>query len=259
MGARRLSRDWRPLLLLAGMRHARTSRIAAQKKLMMTKELVRPEGRNHPLTGASFACRYAWWVALAFLGLTIAVSWTARASILRGVAELWVVTDPLNHADAIIVLGGRIGVRSFAAADLYKRGFAPRVLISNVERGSLESMQLLPDQTELTRQLLIKLGVPAEAIVQIGNEVSSTYEEARAVLEWAKSSGARSVLIPTDFFATRRTRWTFQHEVAPAGVRVMVHAIKLRAYGVDDWWRDERGLIDFQSEMIKSLYYWFNY
>jgi uncharacterized SAM-binding protein YcdF (DUF218 family) len=189
--------------------------------------------------------------ALAFVILAIGVAWTARASILRSGAELWVVSDPLDHADAIVVLAGRIGVRSFAAADLYKRGFAPRILISNVEHGLLESMQLLPNQTELTRRLLMKLGVPAEAIMEVGNEVSSTYEEARAVLEWAKSSAATSVIIPTDLFATRRTRWTFQHELAPAGVRVMVHAIKLRAYGVDDWWRDERGLIDFQTRLLQ--------
>jgi uncharacterized SAM-binding protein YcdF (DUF218 family) len=150
-------------------------------------------------------------------------------------------------------------VRPFAAADLYKRGFAPRILIANIMRDPLERMQLWPGQTALTRQLLLKLGVPADAIVEFGDEVSSTYEEARAVLDWAKSSGAKTVIIPTDFFPTRRIRWTFQHEVAPAGVRIIVHAIKPRGYGLDDWWRDERGLIDFQNEVIKFIYYRLNY
>jgi uncharacterized SAM-binding protein YcdF (DUF218 family) len=116
-------------------------------------------------------------------------------------------------------------------------------------------MQLWPGQTELTRQLLLKLGVPAEAIVEFGDGLTSTYEEARAVLDWTRSSGAKSVIIPTDLFPTRRVRWTFQHEVASTGVRVIVHAIQPRAYGLDDWWRDERGLIDFQNEVIKSIYY----
>ena len=201
------------------------------------------------------ARRYGWWLALVLIVLAVTIAWIARAAILRGVAELWVVSDPLDHADAIVVLGGRIDVRPFAAADLYRRGFAPRVLISNLVRDLLATMQLWPGQTELTRRLLLKLGVPAEAIVEFGDGVSSTYEEARAILDWTKSSGARAVIIPTDPFPTRRVRWTFQHEAASTGVRVIVHPIQLRAYSVDDWWHDERGLIDFQNEVIKFFYY----
>jgi len=201
------------------------------------------------------ARRYGWWLAPVFIVLAIAIAWMARAAILRDVAELWVVSDPLDRADAIVVLGGRIDVRPFAAADLYRRGLAPRVLISNLPRDLLQTMQLWPGQTELTRRLLLKLGVPAEAIVEFGDGVSSTYEEARAILDWTKSSGARAVIIPTDPFPTRRVRWTFQHEAASTGVRVIVHPIQLRAYSVDDWWHDERGLIDFQNEVIKFFYY----
>jgi len=201
------------------------------------------------------ARRYGWWLAPVLIALAIAIAWMARATILRDVAELWVVSDPLDRADAIVVLGGRIDVRPFAAADLYRRGLAPRVLISNLPRDLLQTMQLWPGQTELTRQLLLKLGVPAEAIVEFGDGLTSTYEEARALLDWTRSSGAKSVIIPTDLFPTRRVRWTFQHEVASTGVRVIVHAIQPRAYGLDDWWRDERGLIDFQNEVIKSIYY----
>ena len=123
----------------------------------------------------------------------------------------------------------------------------------------METMHLWLGQTELTRQILLRLGVPAEAIVQVGDEVSSTYEEARAVFDWAKSSGATSVIIPTDIFSTRRVRWIFRHEVTSAGVRVIVHSIKPPGYRLDDWWQHEGGLIDFQNEVIKFIYYRFNY
>ena len=118
-----------------------------------------------------------------FVVLSVAGAWTARVSILRGVAERWAISDPLERADGIVVLGGRTDVRPSAAADLYKRGFAPRILIAKTMDDPLE--------TTLTRQILLKLGVPAEAIVEFGDKLSSTYEEARAVLEWAKSSGAK--------------------------------------------------------------------
>src|SRR5262245_13068008 len=202
---------------------------------------------------------YRWWLVTILVVLALAAAWTARAPILRAVADVWVVSDPLDRAEAIVVLAGRIDVRPFAAADLYKRQFAPKVLISNVMLGPLETLELLPGQTALTRQLLIKLGVPSEAIVEVGDGVTSTYEEARAVLDWAKSSGARSVIILTDIFPSRRIRWTFRRELAPAGVRVIVYSVEPRGYAINNWWRDERGLIDFLNEFIKSVYYWISY
>jgi hypothetical protein len=56
------------------------------------------------------ARRYGWWLAPVLIALAIAIAWMARAAILRDVAELWVVSDPLDRADAIVVLGGRIDV-----------------------------------------------------------------------------------------------------------------------------------------------------
>jgi len=203
--------------------------------------------------------RYGWWATPVVVVLAMAGVWAARASILRGVAERWVISDPLERADGIVVLGGRIDVRPSTAAALYKRGFASRILIANTMRDPLEAMQLWPGPVPLTRQLLLRLGVPAEAIVEFGDEVSSTYEEARAILEWAKRSGAKSVIIPTELFPSRRVRWIFRHEVAPAGVRIIVHAVKPPGYGVEDWWKDERGLIEFQNEVIKFVYYRLKY
>src|SRR5262249_18687311 len=148
-------------------------------------------------------------------------------------------------------LGGRTDVRPSAAGDLYKRGFASQILIAKTMRDPLD--------TTLPRQLLLKLGVPTEAIVEFGDKLSSTYEEARAVLEWAKSSGAKSVIIPTELFPSRRVRWTFRREVAPAGIRIIVRAIKPPGYGVENWWKEKSGLIDFRNEVIKFAYYRLRY
>ena len=211
------------------------------------------------LSRPHYAGRYGWWLLPVFVVLAIAGAWAARASILRDVADRWVMSDPLEPADAIVVLGGRMDVRPSTAADLYRRGFASRILIANTMRDPLEMMQLWPGPTALTRQLLLKLGVPAEAIVEFGDEVSSTYEEARAVLEWAKSSGAKSVIIPTELFPSRRVRWTFRREVAPAGIRIIVRAIKPPGYGVENWWKEKSGLIDFRNEVIKFAYYRLRY
>ena len=87
----------------------------------------------------------------------------------------------------------------------------------------------------------------------------STYGEARGILQWASANAINSVIIPTDIFPSRRVRWVFNHELAPAGIRVMVQAITPPGYNVDDWWRHEDGVIHFRSELIKYAYYRLRY
>jgi len=189
----------------------------------------------------------------------------ARAPILRGLAEWWVVSDPLDRADAIVILTGRLDVRPFAAAALYQRGMAPQVLFSRAAPGPIDALRLrlLPQQTERPVRYLVsllsRLGVPDEAMVELGQDVSSTYDEARALGDWARSSGARSLIIPTDEFTTRRIRWIFQRQLGPMGVRVMVQPVEPPEYKVDEWWRSTNGLLEFQNEVIKYVYYRFKY
>src|SRR6516225_5056926 len=77
-------------------------------------------------------------VGAAIAALAIGFIWQMREAIFTDVAAWWVVSDELTHADAIAVLGGDIDVRPFAAADLYKSGFASTILVANVQRGRAE-------------------------------------------------------------------------------------------------------------------------
>src|SRR5262249_22003367 len=124
------------------------------------------------------SARYVYWLVPVFIGLAFAIALMARASILRGVAGLWVVSDTLDRAHAIVILSGRADLRPFAAAALYKRGLAQQILVSKPKAGPIFPLQLLPSQVELTRQILFKLGVPQQAIGEFGDGSSNTYEEA---------------------------------------------------------------------------------
>ena len=63
--------------------------------------------------------------------------WLEREALLRGSADLWIVSDPITPADAVVVLGGGLEVRPFVAADLYKKGLVKKVLLSEVEDSRL--------------------------------------------------------------------------------------------------------------------------
>jgi uncharacterized SAM-binding protein YcdF (DUF218 family) len=113
------------------------------------------------------------------------VAWAARGQILESAAEAWIVHDAIKPADAIIVLGGGLETRPFAAAALYKNGFATKILISNVRPGPAEKLGVVASHADQNRTVLLKLGIPAEAISGFGSDVTNTYEEARALSQWA--------------------------------------------------------------------------
>src|SRR5258708_4317123 len=56
--------------------------------------------------------------------------WTEREVLLRSAADLWIVSDTITPADAVVVLGGGINTRPFEAADLYAKGLVRKVLLS---------------------------------------------------------------------------------------------------------------------------------
>jgi hypothetical protein len=86
-------------------------------------------------------------------GVAIAV-WLGREPLLRGVASLWIVSDSVTYADAIVVLGGNFQVRPLVAADLYQRGLANRILVSQTIHMQQGPVTVSPTDAELNRAAL---------------------------------------------------------------------------------------------------------
>jgi uncharacterized SAM-binding protein YcdF (DUF218 family) len=197
-------------------------------------------------------------VGIVLLAAAIAVlfaGWLARDEIMRGMSRAWMVSDPVVPADAVAVLGGGLETRPFAAADLYKRGIARRIVLAGVRLSPTEKLAILPSHVELNRTVLLKLDVPPAAIGTFGSDVSNTFEEARALVQWGKANGIRDIIVPTEIFSSRRVRWILNKEAAASGVRIHVLALAPLEYHVDDWWRHAEGVVTFQNELIKYLYY----
>jgi uncharacterized SAM-binding protein YcdF (DUF218 family) len=193
---------------------------------------------------ARFFSRRLAIVILAVAGL---VGWLGRESLLQEAADLWVVSDPLTHADAIVVLGGNYQTRAPAAADLYRRGLANKVLVSQWS------------DCESNRAALLKLGVPASAIEAFGKTQKSTREEAIALREWAEQNAASVFVIPSEPFTARRVQWIFRREFSDRPVTIEVQPLDSPGYSPEGWWKTEQGSVAFQSEIVKYLYYRFRY
>jgi uncharacterized SAM-binding protein YcdF (DUF218 family) len=207
---------------------------------------------------AARACGQALALFVLLLAAGAAV-WYGREALLRGAAQLWIVSDTIGDADAVVVLGGGMPTRPFAAAEYYRRGMVKKVLVSDARRDKTEMLGALPSHTALNRAVLLKLGVPEGAIETFGDELSNTYEEAVALREWAVKSHAGTIIVPTEIFPSRRIRWVLERELAGTVTKVEVPAWDEAEYTRSEWWRDERGVIAFQNEIIKYIYYRLKY
>jgi hypothetical protein len=187
-------------------------------------------------------------IALLLISLSAGL-WLERGTLLQGLADLWIVSDPVTRGDAVVVLGGGLKYRPFIAADLYKKSLVSKVLVSRTRN---------PTHTELNRTALLKLGVPDAAIEVFGMENSNTEKEARALKDWTEQNVASVLIIPSDIFAARRVRWIFHRQFRRTGIRIEVPSFE-EDFTRAGWWKTRAGVIAFQTEILKYIYYRFEY
>jgi uncharacterized SAM-binding protein YcdF (DUF218 family) len=183
-----------------------------------------------------------------------AAAWFGRETLLRSAADLWIVSDQPAPADAVAVFGGGLEDRPFAAAAYFRDGLVKKIALANIRPSPAERLGVLQSHVDANRKVLIRLGVPDSAIDSFGTNVSNTYEEALALREWAARSGVRSIIVPSEIFSARRVRWML-HRVFAGQAIIRVPALVPFDYRSDNWWKKESGLIGFQNEVIKYLYY----
>lgn len=178
-----------------------------------------------------------------------------RQALLLELGHAWAINNPAPHVDALVILGGGIDSRPEAAAKLYHDGVAPWILYMNVKLAPAQRLGIIPDEAEITRRLLLSNNVPETAIESIGTNVASTFDEACAVRDWAARHHPKSIEIVTDIFHTRRARWVFSKELAGTRLEIHLCGVPTLQYGLDDWWHHEEGVIAFQNEIAKYIYY----
>ena len=180
-------------------------------------------------------------VGLWSCGLVVLLStiYYLRSPVLAGLATAWIVNEPLAKADAIVVLGGGLEYRPFAAARLFREGVSQRILVTQPELSPTAQAGLVVPEFDLARQLLLTNGVAPGAIQALGTNVTSTRDEALALAAWVRLNHARSVLIPTDVFHSRRVRWIFQRAFCDTPVEVHVLSVAVPGYDAHNWWKHE--------------------
>ena len=192
--------------------------------------------------------RLARWLLLAFVptALVLHPLW------LGALGDFLVARDELRRADAIVVLAGNSPYRAEHAVELYRAGWAPRVLISNelvLSHGVEESWLAL-------RQAgLVHLDLPDEAVMPLEQVAQSTYQEATESRDVMLERGWHSAILVTDPFHMRRALWAFRGVWKRAGLEVIASPAETSKYSVANWWRDPNRATRVIQEYVKFPYY----
>jgi uncharacterized SAM-binding protein YcdF (DUF218 family) len=219
-----------------------------------------PTGSNGNRTGK--LCAY-------IVASVLASAWSLvafRVAILSQIGHYLVAVDPLENADAIEILGGGELSRCKTAAQLFHRGWAPRILVSKAIYPS-EKEELLRygiptlENHEQCLAILSFHRVPMSAVEVIEGYNQSTQDEAQKIMAYLESGGIKRLIIVTSNFHTRRTRLLFRRILRATDVRVIVQATPPdRLFDPQEWWtrrRDAKTLLwEYQKLLLYALRYW---
>src|SRR5260221_7003853 len=148
---------------------------------------------------------FVWAILVA-----LAVGLIVFASIIfLGVGRWLVVEDPLDKAQAIVVLSGRIPMRAQEAARLYNAGYAPQVWLTraNEPAASLQEMHIAYiGEDFFNSRVLMHEGVPSNAIRVLEPSIENTADEITGIAaEFERGKGHTAILCTTKGH-TRRLR-----------------------------------------------------
>jgi uncharacterized SAM-binding protein YcdF (DUF218 family) len=197
--------------------------------------------------------------AAAFVVLVVLAALSCGAWL--GAGELLVVADPLpSHADAIVILAGSPPARLLEAAELYRAGLAPRVVLTRERRppavvALARHGVAVDDPDALARTHLIALGVPPDAITTLDGRAYSTTSEALLIARWACRRHVRTLVVVTSPSHTRRARLILQQLVAP-GTTLVVRPASADFFPRRHWWRSRATSKLVLSEYEKLANYW---
>lgn len=158
-----------------------------------------------------------------------------------------------EKADLIILLGGGTGSRTQAAADIYKHGYASRIVLTGLENGYPTAR---PVYLEWRARYLVDVGVPELALI-FDRASSNTWQEAVNTMRLMQDMDLRRVIVVSDPPHMRRLSWVWTKVFAGSGKEFRLVAAPMLSWDAGHWWRNETTAQFVIMEYVKLVYYWF--
>ena len=181
--------------------------------------------------------------------------WILALSVLAGLslglaakAGNFLIVDAPSRSDAILVLAGETDRRPQRALELLSEGYGRRVVLDVPTKAKVYEFT----QIELAQKFIEDLPQPAPISICPINGLS-TKEESREAEKCLQSEGAKSVLIVTSDFHTRRALEVFRREF-PEREYSVAAARNDQGFG-SRWWTHRQWAKTFVDEWLRLIWW----
>ncbi|MDR6552314.1 YdcF family protein [Paenibacillus qinlingensis] len=207
------------------------------------------EERVEFMPGMKVIVRVMSWI-LPLIVVTLLLLYYTKDRWLDVLGNKLIVLDEVSNSDVIILLGGEggFGERSRKAVELYKNGYATKVLLTDGTFDYKHDMEI--------NKMLAKvesLGVPEESIM-LEDHAQNTFENAKYTKEILEQEGMQKALVVTSDWHTLRTRLTFKKVYKNSGIDLHFVAAPSE-FTFDQWWTHHDTKKNVPLEWVKIIYY----
>jgi uncharacterized SAM-binding protein YcdF (DUF218 family) len=180
------------------------------------------------------------------LAIIIVVSLLGSA-IFWGIGYYLSPQDNLQKADAIVVVsGGQTQSRAAKGIELFKQGYAPKIVFSGA------ALDDGPSNAFAMRDLALSEGVPAKNIL-IDEKSQNTYENAVNSKSILDELQVKKIILVTSPYHQRRANQTFEKVLGNNYEVTGISAYDDR-WSKSQWWRRGFPLFISLSEIWKLMY-----
>ncbi len=192
------------------------------------------------------------WMSIgivSFIILVTGISWFLAPDNLMQCSEVPSNLDGCEQADVIIaVSGGDTTARTQEAIDLYKNGWAPKLIFSGAAQDKSG-----PSNAAVMKRQAIEQGIP-EAAITTEDKSETTKENAEKTRGILASKDIRTAIVVTSRYHMKRTILEFR-ERAP-NVTFRAHPTIADSQWSSWWWVTPHGWYLALTEIVKIIVFY---
>lgn len=196
-------------------------------------------------------------IAVVVAAVLLGVLYMGHPLLLRGLGSYLVIEESLERVPVIVVLAGEAPFRAMEAAELYKGGWAPKIILTGGKKDeayyALESLGIKPP--DYNREVLLRLGVPNDSVLLLNDEVENTVQEVDAVIRLVRANRWNHAIVVTSKTHSRRSAviWNYLSQGNP---KAIIRWAKGDPFVVDGWWEKRGFAFVVLREYLGLMNFW---
>lgn len=177
-------------------------------------------------------------------------------------ASFLVTKDNINYVNnaVIVLLMGSVADRSLGAAELFKKNHVNKIIMVRSPSPGAEKLESigihLEDISEISKKVLIELGINKEDIIILPGNTKSTKDEAIAVKKYFRNHGNfNTILLVTSKYHSSRSKYIFKQILKGTDKVIYSYPTPYDKFETKGWYRNRDNAKNVVYEYIKWFYF----